>query len=306
MKHVKNLFFVLLLLFLPQLKASRAKIHHKQKIQQSNKYQYDLAICAIFQNEGRFLKEWIEFHKLIGVQHFFLYNNNSTDNYMEILKPYVNTHEVDLIPWDYSMEGIKLTAQHMAYNDCLSYARGTVKWLAFLDLDEYLFPVQKDNLRDFLKDYEHFGAVCANWVMFGTSNVNEIPKNTLLIESLTMCNLSAGANIHVKSIVCPEKIKHMSIHFADSFDNNSFQVTADKIQFSGPFSPLVALNKLRINHYWTRDKKWLFEVKIERRKRYDSTITTESILQATQELNKEHDTVILKYKDTLQKKVFAR
>lgn len=39
--------------------------------------QYELAICAIFQDEAAYLKEWIEFHKLVGVQHFYLYNHAS-------------------------------------------------------------------------------------------------------------------------------------------------------------------------------------------------------------------------------------
>ena len=63
-----------------------------------------------------------------------------------------------------------------AYQDGLTRARETVKWLAFLDLDEFLFPVQQDNLRIFLKDFEDYGGVCANWVMFGTNDVDMVQK----------------------------------------------------------------------------------------------------------------------------------
>ena len=31
---------------------------------------YQVSICAIFKNEAKYLKEWIEFHKIIGVEHF--------------------------------------------------------------------------------------------------------------------------------------------------------------------------------------------------------------------------------------------
>ena len=44
---------------------------------------YNVSACAIFQNEAPYLKEWIEYHRLIGVEHFYLYNNGSTDNYDE-------------------------------------------------------------------------------------------------------------------------------------------------------------------------------------------------------------------------------
>ena len=41
---------------------------------------YYFSICAIFKDESLSIKEWIEYHKLIGVEHFYLYNNNSTDS----------------------------------------------------------------------------------------------------------------------------------------------------------------------------------------------------------------------------------
>ena len=41
-----------------------------------------LAVCAIYRNEAPYLREWIEFHRLVGVERFFLYNNESTDDHM--------------------------------------------------------------------------------------------------------------------------------------------------------------------------------------------------------------------------------
>ncbi|MBR7025230.1 MAG: glycosyltransferase family 2 protein, partial [Selenomonadaceae bacterium] len=50
-----------------------------------NLFLYDLAVVAIFKNEGHYLKEWLDYHLFAGVEHFYLYNNNSTDNYEEVL-----------------------------------------------------------------------------------------------------------------------------------------------------------------------------------------------------------------------------
>ena len=36
---------------------------------------YDVTLCAIFRNEALFLKEWIDYHRTIGIEHFYLYNN---------------------------------------------------------------------------------------------------------------------------------------------------------------------------------------------------------------------------------------
>ncbi|MBR0260666.1 MAG: glycosyltransferase family 2 protein [Selenomonadaceae bacterium] len=45
-----------------------------------NLFLYDLAIVAILKNEGRYLKEWLDYHLSAGVDHFYLYDNDSTDN----------------------------------------------------------------------------------------------------------------------------------------------------------------------------------------------------------------------------------
>ncbi len=62
-------------------------------------HEYRLSIGTIFKDEAKWMKEWIEYHLLIGVEHFFLYNNDSTDNYAEVLDPYIKKGIVELIPW---------------------------------------------------------------------------------------------------------------------------------------------------------------------------------------------------------------
>lgn len=45
---------------------------------------YEVSLCLVFYNEAKFLKEWLDYHLVIGVSHFYLYNNNSTDDYMPV------------------------------------------------------------------------------------------------------------------------------------------------------------------------------------------------------------------------------
>ena len=54
-----------------------------------NLFLYNLAVVAILKNEGHYLKEWLDYHLLAGVDHFYLYDNDSSDNYDEIIAPYV-------------------------------------------------------------------------------------------------------------------------------------------------------------------------------------------------------------------------
>ena len=46
-----------------------------------------LAACTIYRDDADYLPEWIEFHRLVGVERFFLYDNGSTDDHLEVLAP---------------------------------------------------------------------------------------------------------------------------------------------------------------------------------------------------------------------------
>lgn len=65
----------------------------------SDDKKYYVSICGIFKDEAFYLKEWIEYHKKAGVDHIYLYNNNSTDNYLTVIKPYLEERYIDLIDW---------------------------------------------------------------------------------------------------------------------------------------------------------------------------------------------------------------
>ena len=61
----------------------------------SSLFKYELAIVAILKNEAPYIKEWIDYHLLAGVDHFYLYDNESEDNLKEILQPYIDINIVD-------------------------------------------------------------------------------------------------------------------------------------------------------------------------------------------------------------------
>ena len=61
------------------------------------KFKYELAIGAITKNEGPYIKEWIDYHILVGVQKFYIYDNESTDDTAKILKPYIKKGIVEYV-----------------------------------------------------------------------------------------------------------------------------------------------------------------------------------------------------------------
>ena len=99
-----------------------------------NLFLYDLAVVAIFKDEGRYLKEWLDYHLLAGVDHFYLYNNYSSDDYKEILAPYVEKNLVTLTEWPGKF------MMYPAYEDAIEKFRFDCRYMAFIDLDEFIFP----------------------------------------------------------------------------------------------------------------------------------------------------------------------
>ena len=97
---------------------------------------YQLAICSIFKNEGKYIQEWIEYHKLIGVEHFYLYDNDSTDD-ITVLQQYIDEGTLTLN----RISGVAM--QMPAYNHFLNTYKEEVEWCAIIDLDEFIVPTEK-------------------------------------------------------------------------------------------------------------------------------------------------------------------
>lgn len=143
---------------------------------------YNVTVCAIFKNEATYLKEWIEYHLIVGIDHFYLYNNNSSDNYLEVLKPYIEKGIITLIDWPYDQ------AQLKAYADCIDNNRKDTKWIGFIDIDEFIVPNKEDNVYVFLRKFEkNRPVVKLYWKLFGSSGLIDRNRDGLVIEDFTVC-----------------------------------------------------------------------------------------------------------------------
>src|SRR5262245_4442121 len=90
-----------------------------------------LSILAIFKNEAHIFQEWIEHYLQEGVEHFFLIDNGSDDNFLETLQPY--TGKISL--W----ERRDRHAQVRLYNETFGAVRHLTQWIIPVDLDEFIY-----------------------------------------------------------------------------------------------------------------------------------------------------------------------
>lgn len=154
----------------------------KNRSEYDSNVKYNVSICAIFKNEASYLKEWIEWHKIVGIEHFYLYNNNSDDEYMCVLQKYIRMGLVTLIDWP------MLQGQIPAYHNCIELYGKESKWLGFIDIDELIVPRNTDEVYSFLKKFENKApAVAIHWRTFGASGRVDRDIRGLMAEDFVVC-----------------------------------------------------------------------------------------------------------------------
>jgi len=271
--------------------------------------QYSLSMCSMFQNEAPYIKEWVEFHRLVGVEHFWLYNNNSTDNYKEVLKPYVKKGIVTLVEWPSNVNTTNIDhhtfiVQVGAFTDAIKRAKKNTKWLAILDVDEFLFSPINDSVVEVLdKYYKECSGVCVNWQLFGTSHVASIGTKELLLEKLQLkAPTDYARNRMFKSIIRPGDVRKCTNPHFCRYKAGKFNVNANRERIETQNTG-VFVDKLRVNHYWVRDEHFLQHIKIPRYQNW--TGNGRAILEEAGRLNAVYDGVILRFVPKLREAMFG-
>ncbi len=159
-----------------------------------------LAVCAIAKDEGPYFQEWIEWHLSQGVERFYIYDNESSDGTREILEPYIQKGVVVYKYWP----GYR--RQLAAYDDCLENYRFDSRWIAFIDLDEFIVPVKDASIPEFLKRFENFAGVEINWLIYGSGGMKTKMPGTMMERFKRHSKPDHRLNRHVKSIVDPRRV----------------------------------------------------------------------------------------------------
>jgi hypothetical protein len=213
-------------------------------------YKHELAVCAIFREEAPFLDEWISFHVGVGATHFYLYNNFSTDNFRQVLEPWIARGTVTLNDWP------KPIGQLAAYRDCIKRARFDCRWIAFIDIDEFLFSTRALDIRSILPNYQDLPGIEVWQLFFGSGGHDTRPATPVTESYLKRAPLSRTS---IKTIANPRMVYKVGVHqskywLGKALDPSRRSVVKDQ-------EP--TLDVLRINHYWSRSLEDL-QVKINR------------------------------------------
>lgn len=123
-----------------------------------------IALCAIVRNEIRSLVEWLAHYKVLGVDDFLIYDNDSTDGTSDLLRALDEAGEVVHLDWPHA---VGARPQRLAYEHARKHS--DADWLAFFDADEFLVLHQDASIGGFLQRFEaDVSAVAVNWIVFGS------------------------------------------------------------------------------------------------------------------------------------------
>lgn len=216
---------------------------------------YNLSICAFFKNEAKYLKEWIEFHQLVGVDHFYLYDIESKDAYMPVLRPFIKKGIISLKRWP-NLSGVKsnnpaawaIGTQIPVYENAIKLtAANETKWLVFVDTDEFLIPPFATKLTDILEQYKDHCAVILTEDYFDASQNGQSLERRLMIETV-------------------ERVKPPQKNLLRSMEKMIFKPDLCKGYYWPPYicrfkdeETAIKLDRktIRINHYMNRGPRYL-------------------------------------------------
>ena len=239
----------------------------------STLFSYELVVASMFHNEGYYLKEWIEYHRLVGVDHFWLYNDRSSDHWEEVLQPYIKEGLVEVFDWPIPKPESYTNTQIQAFQDALTRGLGTTKWLTFIDIDEFLLPMKDANVLDCLENhFQDAHAVYVNWRCFGSGGIYVSREKPFLFH-LTACSLKHHPrNCVGKTIVRPEFAEIDNINYIHTCVLKGGAVYQNGDGFAMPppdgwdqkTDGYTHTNFIQLNHYVMRDEWYFQNVRLER------------------------------------------
>ncbi len=210
---------------------------------------FNLSLCAILRDEARNVLEWVAFHRLVGIEHFYIYDNASSDGTASLLRERFPAELITIVDWP------ERPGQFSSYRHAIANFANETEWGAFIDCDEFLFPTREETLPPLLEMARQRSGLCAFWLLFGSSGLQSRPPG-LCIEAFTRrAHEDFINNHHPKSILrLHEVLSFSDAHFFNTrrgcVDERGRIVALDR---KNPALPIeISHERIRINHYFTK------------------------------------------------------
>ncbi len=126
-------------------------------------HRFSIAACARWERDG--IVEWVEYHRAIGFDHFYIYSNDDDpETLYQVLLPYLHG-PAPLVTYRHFPY---LGQQQFMYLHILDNHRAETEWISFLDIDEFISLRNAPDIGSFIARYAaDWDSVYINWAFFG-------------------------------------------------------------------------------------------------------------------------------------------
>ena len=201
---------------------------------ESKKFSLGICVPPLFGEISiSLLVQFIELSKILGFSHFTFYNHEISESIYKLLRFYDMRKEATIINWklpDQIMDReIWYHGQLLAIQDCLYRNMAHTKYLAFLDIDEFIIPVINGSLPHVINTIRDAQNVtnATNIAGFSFKSAFFAPNQVLdPSQQLTYLQLlrrtSNLSNKRTKLIVQPDRVVEVGIHHISKTINDSY------------------------------------------------------------------------------------
>jgi len=188
------------------------------------------------------LRVWIEHYLWQGVEKIYLIDNDSDDNPLSILQPYIDSGKV---VYHYLPEKHKQRENYIKVIETENLKENT-EWLIICDLDEFYYGFP-DTIYNTINNYNDYDIIYSHWRVFGSDGCIDHP------EDIRKSNLHRDANLNslTKFIIRPNSIT--------SWDQ---QLTIHEVL--GLRNYTIENDKIRVNHYASQSLEYFTKIKMTR------------------------------------------
>ena len=130
-------------------------------------------------NDPQLLVDWVELNIALGAEIITIYLQNVPESYYTAMLPYIEKRIVEVLDWNMKPplvpEYTKDWGQTGTVTECIYRNINRVKYLALIDLDEFIIPQQNSSIPEMMVELEKFTAPhsSASYIFYNTWMYND-------------------------------------------------------------------------------------------------------------------------------------
>ena len=219
------------------------------------RHPYHVTIGASVRDEAPYMLEWLAYHRVLGVDRFVIYDNESSDGTSELLATLARQGLLSHCPYPDSLAGAA-PIQPAAYQDLVAKFGESTDWLIFLDPDEFIVPRKDDSVPALLQRFADAPALSVYWRLFGSSGLLN-QGDALVMERFLRCSEQAATvNLLVKTFFRPCYLQATRVHLPFLKEG---RVLDEQRRVLDPHQGGCGLHPSHqlaaINHYFTKSRE---------------------------------------------------